>query len=77
MLKFISAKFDSTVPEYKGDLHPVDQKFLEGINAKLNEYIELLEKVEIKRGLQICMALSSDCNGYLQETKPFDLIKTD
>lgn len=23
------------------------------------------------------MALSSDCNGYLQETKPFDLIKTD
>lgn len=23
------------------------------------------------------MSISSECNGYLQETKPFDLIKTD
>jgi methionyl-tRNA synthetase len=45
------------------------------VYAKLEEYHELMEQVKIKEGLKTCMALSSICNLYVQNNKPWDLAK--
>jgi hypothetical protein len=51
VLKFTSSKFDSLVPEYKGDLHKQDADFFVVLTNKLQEYIQLLEEVKIKKAL--------------------------
>lgn len=76
-LKFLTARFDSTVPEYKGDLHAKDQQFLNTLHTLLVEYLELMEEIKIKKSLQVAMNVSSAYNGYLQEQEPWELIKKD
>jgi len=39
------------------------------LQGYLTEYIQCLEEVKIKRGLQIAISASSACNSYLQETQ--------
>ena len=73
----MTAKFDSTVPEYKGDLHAKDKAFLDALQALLVEYLEHMEDIKIKKSLQIAMNVSSAYNGYLQEQEPWELIKKD
>lgn len=44
---------------------------------KLDAYFNAMEKVRIKDALKTAMSISSSCNGYIQETEPFKLFKTD
>jgi len=77
ILKFLSSAFEGKVPEYEGDRVPQDDKFIESIYAKFEEFVGLLEDVKIKDALRVSMSLSSLCNAYMQETEPWVLAKKD
>ncbi|KIK45204.1 hypothetical protein CY34DRAFT_78284 [Suillus luteus UH-Slu-Lm8-n1] len=71
-LKFLSAQYDSVLPE-SGDApgplspnDPLDAEFITDINALLKDYIDAMESVKIRLGLQTVMLISSRGNGYLQ-----------
>jgi methionyl-tRNA synthetase len=75
LLKFLAgAAFNGKVPaaEPGGD----DQKFLDTLYERLEEYTELMEHVKLKESLKVCMTYSSLCNQYIQDNKPWDLAKT-
>lgn len=74
-LKFTVAAFDGKVPEYPGRVFPADATFLNQLNMRIETYVEQLEAVKLREGLQTAMAYSSDCNGYFQQFKPWDLNK--
>lgn len=65
-LKFTASAFDSIVPGYLMQIDGADSQFLNGLNAKIVTYMEQMEAVKLKDGLQTAMAYSSDCNGYFQ-----------
>ncbi|KAG2746522.1 methionyl-tRNA synthetase [Suillus brevipes Sb2] len=71
-LKFLSAQYDSVLPE-SGDApgplspnDPLDAEFITDVNALLKDYIDAMESVKIRLGLQTVMLISSRGNGYLQ-----------
>ena len=76
-LKFIGARLDGVIPKYEGELVAQDKDFLTVLHGHVVEFIDLLEHVQIKRALSVAMAASSACNSYLQDTKAWDLLKTD
>lgn len=77
-LKFVAGKaYDKKMPGYKGDLHETDVAYIEKWQAHFTKYIEKMEQVSMKDGLKIAMDFSGDCNAYMQECKPFDVVKTD
>lgn len=45
--------------------------FLNNVQEKLTEYINTLNKVEIKDGLRVAMSISSIGNKYLQDNEPW------
>lgn len=47
----------------------MDNEFIATIKQKYNNYVQLLEKVEIKEGLKQAMEISSIGNKYLQDSK--------
>ncbi len=78
LLKFLaSATFGGKVPNAQAGEHPEDQKFIDQLYAKFEEYRNLLEQVKLKDGLRVCMTFSSLCNLYIQDNKPWDLAKSD
>lgn len=71
-LKFLSAQYDSVLPE-SGDApgplspnDPLDAEFVTDVNTLLKDYIDAMESVKIRLGLQIVMLISGRGNGYLQ-----------
>lgn len=76
-LKFTAATFDGKVPAYPGFIAPADGQFLNKLNDKILTYMEQMEAVKLKDGLKTAMEYSSECNGYFQEFKPWDLNKSD
>ena len=76
-LKFTVSAFAGKVPEYPGRVDPADGAFLNQLNSKIASYIDYMEKVKLKEGLKKAMEYSSDCNGYFQQFKPWDLNKSD
>ncbi|MED6179918.1 hypothetical protein PIB30_005376 [Stylosanthes scabra] len=71
--------YDSTVPALADDLssdsHDPTKKLAERISAYIDQYIEEMEKVRLKQGLKIAMAISTEGNGYLQECEFWRLYK--
>ncbi|KAH7925506.1 anticodon-binding domain of a subclass of class I aminoacyl-tRNA synthetase [Leucogyrophana mollusca] len=71
-LKFVSSQYDSVIPESgdaPGPLSPnddLDADFINDVNTLLKEYIDALESVKLRLGLQIVMLISGKGNGYLQ-----------
>lgn len=70
----MSSQYDGVLPE-SGDLPGAlsvndadDAQFISDVNAKLNEYIDAMDHVKIRRGLQIVMETSMLGNGYLQSS---------
>ncbi|KAL9643418.1 hypothetical protein ABK040_010033 [Willaertia magna] len=76
VLKFTQSNFNSIVPN-RGEFDEKDLKLIEGINEKLKEYIDKLENVKLKDGLQTAMLIGKLGNTYLQDHKPWDLLKKD
>eukprot|EP00842_Homolaphlyctis_polyrhiza_P000116 jgi/Hompol1/1104/HPOL_005520-RA len=68
ILKFINAKYDGEIPEYKVTDQP-EVKLIEDVNALLAQYIEALEGTKIRQGLRLFMEISARGNQYLQENK--------
>lgn len=71
-LKFLSAQYDSVLPE-SGDApgplspnDPLDAEFITDVNTLLKDYIDAMESVKIRLSLQTVMLISSRGNGYLQ-----------
>ncbi|KAL4066891.1 tRNA synthetases class I (M)-domain-containing protein [Scleroderma citrinum] len=71
-LKFVSSQYNSVIPE-SGDESgpltpndPLDSEFISEVNTLLKEYLDALESVKIRLGLQTVMLISNRGNGYLQ-----------
>ncbi|KAI9756346.1 MAG: putative methionine--tRNA ligase, cytoplasmic protein rar1 [Lichina confinis] len=77
LVKFANAKYDSTVPEYGDD--DVDNveaaggdvfaSFKHDVQQLLGAYVEDLEAVRLRSGLERAMAISSRGNQFLQDNK--------
>ncbi|CCL98929.1 uncharacterized protein FIBRA_00936 [Fibroporia radiculosa] len=71
-LKFVASQYDSVIPDggdVPGPLSPnddVDAEFISEVNGLLKEYLDALESVKLRLGLQIVMLLSARGNLYLQ-----------
>jgi methionyl-tRNA synthetase len=76
-LKFLDSSFGGIVPAYEGPKVDYDAAFYKSIYEKFLEFIDLMEEVKLKDSLRVTMAMSSLCNGYMQETQPWVLAKSD
>lgn len=70
-LKFVASQYDGVIPE--GDApgplspnDPLDTEFISEVNNLLKEYIDAMESVKLRLGLQTVMLISNRGNGYLQ-----------
>ncbi|KAI8810678.1 tRNA synthetases class I (M)-domain-containing protein, partial [Cladochytrium replicatum] len=68
VIKFLAAKYDSTVPTYKTTETP-EAALITDINALLSEYVQSLESVKIRAALKVVMDISARGNQYLQDSK--------
>jgi methionyl-tRNA synthetase len=73
-LKFVSAKYDGSVPDggdVPGPLSPEgdpDSAFIMEINTLMTAYLEAMDSVKLRLGLQTVMLLSARGNLYLQQS---------
>uniref|UniRef100_A0A0E0M7E6 methionine--tRNA ligase n=1 Tax=Oryza punctata TaxID=4537 RepID=A0A0E0M7E6_ORYPU len=70
--------YGSVVPDSPDvDSHTLTQSLAETIGKLIDQYIDAMDKVKIKHGLKIVMAISSEGNAYLQESQFWKLYKQD
>lgn len=71
-LKFVASQYDSVIPDSPDAPGPlsaegdVDAEFITDVNNLLKEYVDAMEAVKLRLGLQTVMLLSSRGNLYLQ-----------
>jgi len=75
-LSFLHSKCGNVVPS-PAALLPSDNSFLAEVGALQAEYIQQLEHVKIKDGLKTVMSISRLANQFMQDSKPWELFKTD
>lgn len=54
----------------------IDNDFIGLIHEEFRRYIELMNKVKLKEGLETAMKISSEANTYLQNVAPWDSFKS-
>ena len=70
LIKYVNAKFASTVPDYTKQMDDESfAPFIKDVNALLRAYVDDLEAVRLRSGLEKAMALSARGNLFLQENK--------
>lgn len=69
LVKFTIAKYNGVIPEFDPKNIPNYQAFADDVNSLLAQYIEAMEAVSIRRGLELAMAISSRGNQFLQDNK--------
>lgn len=69
LVKFVNAKYNGVIPEFDPKHIPNYSEFVGDVNQILANYIDTLEAVSLRRGLEIAMSLSSRGNVFLQENK--------
>ncbi|KAJ3514070.1 hypothetical protein NLJ89_g2586 [Agrocybe chaxingu] len=73
-LKFVSSQFSSAIPESgdaPGPYSPndsLDSEFITAVNGLLKDYIDAMDSVKIRLGLQTVMLISIRGNNYLQSS---------
>ncbi|KAG5352902.1 hypothetical protein C0989_012292 [Termitomyces sp. Mn162] len=73
-LKFVSALYDGVIPDggdEPGPLSPNDEydaEFVASVNGLLKDYIDAMEAVKLRLGLQTVMLISMRGNNYLQSS---------
>lgn len=82
VLSFIAkpegAGYGSIIPEApNANTHPLSQSLAETVGNLIEQYIDAMDKVKLKQGLKIAMAISSEGNAYLQESQFWKLYKQD
>lgn len=82
VLTFVSKNYDGLIPDDEGEGGPLspndkdDAEFINDVNGLLHQYIDALESVKLRLGLQIVMQISSRGNGYLQASGLNTALKT-
>ncbi|KAF9468043.1 tRNA synthetases class I (M)-domain-containing protein [Collybia nuda] len=73
-LKFVSSQYDSVIPD-GGDVpgplspnDPLDSEFISSVNGLLKDYVDAMDVVKIRLGLQVVMHISMRGNNYLQSS---------
>jgi methionyl-tRNA synthetase len=73
-LKFVASQYDGVIPD-TGDLpgpfsqgDPVDGDFFSSVNNLLQDYINAMDAVKLRLGLQTVMLISIRGNNYLQSS---------
>jgi len=74
-LSFCKSSFSGKVPECIPN--ETDKKIIDQVSKEIKSYIHSLKKIHLKDGLKIAMGISKLGNQYLQENKPWELIKSD
>lgn len=69
LVKFAIAKYNGVVPSYDSKYIQNYQQFENDINGLLASYIENMEAVNLRKGLEIAMQISSRGNSFLQDNK--------
>lgn len=83
MLKFVAASYEGILPDggdIPGPLTPegdVDVEFINDVNGLLKEYIDAMDAVKLRLGLQLVMHVSARGNGYLQAAGLSNTLKKD
>ncbi|XP_065835291.1 methionine--tRNA ligase, cytoplasmic-like [Oscarella lobularis] len=72
-LTFAEKFFDGRVPEM--DLLESDYELVGQINEEIDAYVKHLEELRIRDGLKSILAISRLGNGFIQATKPWELVK--
>jgi len=73
-LKFVSSQYNGVIPdsgEAPGPFSPndlQDSEFITGVNVLLKDYIDAMEAVKLRLGLQTVMLISNRGNLYLQSS---------
>ncbi|CAJ0627147.1 14115_t:CDS:2, partial [Entrophospora sp. SA101] len=68
VIKFSNSKYTGVIPSYTVDSE-AEQEFIKNINLSLTSYVESLEAVKLRAGLEIAMDISRQGNGFLQDSK--------
>ena len=69
IVKFVIAKYNGVIPKFDTKNIPDYDKFENDINSLLASYIDNMENVNLRKGLELAMAISSRGNQFLQDNK--------
>ncbi|MGC9209687.1 MAG: methionine--tRNA ligase [Acidilobus sp.] len=75
VLSFISSRFSGVIPE-PGTLTDKDLDVLKEVDSITEDYIRLMEQIELKKGTEKILEIARLGNRYLNERAPWDLIKS-
>lgn len=76
-LAFIAGKYEKKIPSKAAGLTEFDIKYLTDLKNLVNTYVEQMEGVKLKSGLQTAMLASALGNEYIQLSNGFKLFKTE
>jgi len=76
IIKFTISAIKGIIPPIS-DINEYDSKFINIVNELTREYVSDLETIHIRSGLTRVMSIAAAGNKYLQDTKPWELSKTD
>lgn len=66
VIKFVNAKYDSVLPENQSEDGENEKSLYKDVNEILTEYIENMEKMRLRNGIELVMKVSARGNQYLQ-----------
>lgn len=69
IVKFAVAKYNGVVPQFDTGHIVSYGNFESEVNELLSQYIEAMESVSLRRGLELAMAISARGNQFLQDNK--------
>jgi len=70
--------YGSIVPDAPGaEAHKLTADLGERVGKLVEQYVEAMEKVKLKQGLKTAMSISTEGNGYLQDSQFWNLYKED
>lgn len=69
IVKFLVAKYNGVIPEYNPESIANYKEVEADINKLLTSYIESMEGVSLRKGLEIAMFISARGNQFLQDNK--------
>ncbi|GMG21592.1 unnamed protein product [Ambrosiozyma monospora] len=69
LAKFVASKYNGVIPKFDVKNCPAYPKLQKDVNALLKTYIEDMESVHLRKGLETAMLISARGNQFLQENK--------
>lgn len=69
IVSFANAKYAGVVPEFDVKNIPNYKEFNDDVNVLLKQYIDTMDAVKLRQGLELAMALSARGNQFLQDNK--------